>query len=104
MVIATEPPSETLNKLKLKFCQGVSVGGRVLTCPPLTYAWVLHGISWEDVRHVYRRATWIHCPSKPKLLMQWAEFEESQGKNLMLLYTVVLQIFVQFGFFLFYDK
>lgn len=64
-----------LNRLS----EGVGVGGRVLTSPPLNSSSILRELTWEDVRQIYRRAAWIHCPSKPLILMQWAEFEEAQG-------------------------
>lgn len=59
---------------------GVGLVGRVLACPPLTQEWTTSGVEWEDVRQVYRRAAWIHCPNKPLITMQWALFEESQGE------------------------
>ncbi|KAG7153645.1 Pre-mRNA-processing factor 39-like 1, partial [Homarus americanus] len=71
----------TLEQLKSELCCDLSITGRVLKCPPLTPQWIKSGVSWEDVRHIYRRGAWIHCPSKPCLLMQWAEFEETQGKQ-----------------------
>nr|XP_045598774.1 uncharacterized protein LOC123758422 [Procambarus clarkii] len=73
----TEPP--TLEQLKSELCADLNISGRVLKCPPLTPQWIKSGVSWEDVRHIYRRGAWIHCPSKAGLLMQWAEFEETQG-------------------------
>lgn len=69
-----------LNRLS----EEIGVGGRVLTPPSLTPNDILHTLTWEDVRQIYRRAAWIHCPSKPLILMQWAEFEEAQGKMVVL--------------------
>ena len=60
---------------------GVGLVGRVLACPPLTKKWVMQLADWEDVRQVYRRGAWIHCPNKPLVSMQWAHFEESQGES-----------------------
>lgn len=60
-------------------CSGVSLVGRVLRCSSLTKKWVYEVVDWEDVRQVYRRAAWIHCPNKPTVAMQWAYFEEMQG-------------------------
>ncbi|KAF2364704.1 Alpha-ketoglutarate-dependent dioxygenase AlkB-like [Trinorchestia longiramus] len=57
-------------------CEGVGLVGRVLRCPPLTKKWVYEQADWEDVRVIYRRAFWIHCPNKPHIGMQWARFEE----------------------------
>lgn len=71
----------TLEQLKSELYGNLSLNGRVLKCPPLTPQWIMSGVSWEDVRHIFRRGSWIHCPSKPGLLMQWAEFEETQGKE-----------------------
>lgn len=76
-IVETEP--QTYKQLKDKLSVNISMAERVLRCPPLTPAWIKVGVSWEDVRHTYRRGAWIHCPSKPRLLMQWAEFEETQG-------------------------
>ncbi|KAK8748024.1 hypothetical protein OTU49_016278 [Cherax quadricarinatus] len=73
----TEPP--TLEQLKSELCSDLNISERVLKCPPLTPQWIKSGVSWEDVRRIYRRGAWIHCPSKPGILMQWAEFEETQG-------------------------
>ncbi|XP_071545465.1 uncharacterized protein [Panulirus ornatus] len=74
---SSEP--QTLEELKSELFGNLSLNGRVLKCPPLTPQWIMSGVSWEDVRHIFRRGSWIHCPSKPGLLMQWAEFEETQG-------------------------
>ena len=60
--------------------EAVSLSSKVISSPTLTPASILQSMTWEDVRQIYRRAAWIHCPGKPKLLMQWAEFEESQGE------------------------
>lgn len=78
-MVKTEPL--TYRQLKDKLSVNISMAERVLRCPSLTPAWIKGGVSWEDVRHTYRRGAWIHCPSKPRLLMQWAEFEETQGKE-----------------------
>ncbi|XP_018018000.1 uncharacterized protein LOC108674549 isoform X2 [Hyalella azteca] len=59
-------------------CEGVGLVGRVLRCPTLTRQWVYEQADWEDVRQIYRRASWIHCPNKPLIAMQWAQFEELQ--------------------------
>lgn len=77
--VVIEPP--TLEQVKSELCKDLSLNEHVLRCPALTPEWIKSGVSWEDVRHIYRRGAWIHCPSKPVLLMQWAEFEESQGKE-----------------------
>uniref|UniRef100_A0A6A7FSF9 Pre-mRNA-processing factor 39 n=1 Tax=Hirondellea gigas TaxID=1518452 RepID=A0A6A7FSF9_9CRUS len=71
---------------------GVGLVGKVLQCPPLTRRWVDELADWEDVRQIYRRAAWIHCPNKPLISIQWAHFEESQanvGTAQELLSTVV---------------
>ena len=60
---------------------GVGLVGRVIPCPRLTRQWVYQDVDWEDVRQIYRRAAWIHCANKPAIAMQWAEFEEMQGKR-----------------------
>lgn len=70
-----------VNFLLNRLSDGISVGGKVITPPTLTPSNILRGLTWEDVRQVYRRGAWIHCPSKPHILMQWAEFEEGQGKS-----------------------
>lgn len=78
-VVCSEPP--TLELLMSELCTELNLDEHVLKCPVLTPEWIMSGVSWEDVRQIYRRGAWIHCPSKPVLLMQWAEFEESQGKE-----------------------
>ena len=75
----SEPPS--IEQIKSELCASMSLEERVLRCPMLTPEWIMTGVSWEDVRQIYRRGAWIHCPNKPNLLMQWAEFEEIQGKK-----------------------
>ncbi|KAK7071105.1 PRP39 pre-mRNA processing factor 39 [Halocaridina rubra] len=69
----------TIEQIKCRLCANLSLDERVLKCALLTPMWIMTGVSWEDVRQIYRRGAWIHCPSKPSLLMQWAEFEEMQG-------------------------
>ncbi|XP_064104976.1 LOW QUALITY PROTEIN: pre-mRNA-processing factor 39-like [Macrobrachium nipponense] len=76
-VAKSEPP--TIEQIKSELCANLSLEERVLKCAPLTPDWIMTGVSWEDVRQIYRRGAWIHCPNKPSLLMQWAEFEEIQG-------------------------
>ncbi|XP_068223552.1 uncharacterized protein [Palaemon carinicauda] len=76
-VAKSEPPS--IEQIKSELCANMSLEERVLKCALLTPDWIMTGVSWEDVRQIYRRGAWIHCPNKPSLLMQWAEFEEIQG-------------------------
>lgn len=85
-----ESVTVTLEQLWYDLCVNLGLNERVLKCPPLTPQWLENGVSWEDVRHIYRRGVWIHCPNKPTLLMKWAEFEETQGKEQDLRGTVCL--------------
>lgn len=70
---------QNFQSLKHHLTHLTSLNERVYRCPPLTLTWALKGVTWEDVRQVYRRACWVHCPGRVTLIMQWAEFEEAQG-------------------------
>ena len=78
--IETQEPGISIENMKYQVCMGVTFGNFVLKSPPLTKYWFENQLTWEDVRQIYRRAVWVHCPNKPMLLVQWAEFEIDQGK------------------------
>ena len=70
---------QNYDEIKRNLTGILDLNERVMRCPSLMPNWIMKGVTWEDVRQVYRRAAWIHCCGKANVLMQWAEFEEVQG-------------------------